>query len=246
MTVDFFKTKFGYEIDGVWFPRVTSITSTFPFQKKWIGIQQAAEWGTSIHEAIEAILRGETIVPEQRMTTTIDTFLEWRKQFPLRIVNPTNDIEKRVYDVDHGYAGTIDIIAEVDGVRGIIDLKTSTAIVKEHALQTAAYLQAYNKTKGIVECETRWILRLDQYQECMGCLAKKREKYGMARSSGGKETCNHQWSQVKGEVEFKEFRDIEKDFGAFLDSKERWEWTNKEWLSKIPNYEKNIRQYSHI
>jgi hypothetical protein len=244
MTADYFKTKFGYEIDNVWFPRVTSITSSFHSAWKGNGMRQAAEWGTSVHETVEAILRGKHIVPEQRMATTINTFLEWRKQFPLRIVSAANDIEKRVHDVDHGYAGTIDMIAEIDGVRGIVDLKTSTTIVREHALQTAAYLQAYNKTKGVAEGKTRWILRLDQYQECMGCLAKMREKYGVARVSGGKEICNHQWSQVRGEVEFKEFPNIEKDFDAFLALKERWEWTNKEILSKISNYEKNIRQFA--
>ncbi|HEX9722218.1 MAG TPA: PD-(D/E)XK nuclease family protein [Candidatus Paceibacterota bacterium] len=243
MTADFFKAKFGYEIEGVWFPRVTSITS--PFQKKWQGLRSAAEWGTLIHETVESILRGEEAQPDRRCEVSIATFLSWRNQYPIAIQNPAHDIEKRVFDVEHGYAGTIDMVAEVEGVVGIIDLKTSTAIYKEHSLQTAAYLQAYNKTKGIAKaCQTRWILRLDEYAECLGCLAKKRNKYGRARAVGGKDACNHQWSELKGEVEFKELADYEKDFDAFLDLKERWEWANKEWLDQIPNYEKNIRQYT--
>jgi len=243
MTADFFKAKFGYEIEGVWFPRVTSITS--PFQKKWFGLQRAAEWGTSVHEAVEAILRGEQAIPGARYQVSIDTFLQWRKDYPFSVENPERDIEKRVCDTEYGYAGTIDLVAEVEGVVGIVDLKTSTAIYKEHSLQTAAYLQAYNKTKGIAkECQTRWILRLDEYAECLGCLAKKRDKYGRARVVGGKDACNHQWSGLKGEVEFKELEGYEKDFAAFLGLKERWEWTNKEWLDQIPNYEKNIRQYA--
>jgi hypothetical protein len=246
MTVDFFKRKFGYEINDVWFPRVTSITSPFSLSsKKLFGIRKAAEWGTSVHETVEAILRGKEVSEEERGSMTIETFLQWKEEYPFQIKNPAEDIEKRVLEMDYGYAGTIDMIAEINGVRGVIDLKTSTIISREHALQTAAYFQAYNKTKGIFkECETRWILRLDQYQECRGCLAKVREKYGSARVSGGEEACNHQWSELRGEVEFKEFKDFGKDFEAFLGLKERWEWRNQEWLCKIPNYEKNIRQYA--
>jgi Holliday junction resolvase-like predicted endonuclease len=247
MTADFFKERFGYEIDGVWFPRVTSIISTFGFQKRWFGLRKAAEWGTSIHEIVEAILRGEDIHPDVKMVPTIETFLQWRRQYPFTIANPAKDIEKRVCDMDYGYAGTIDLIAEIDGVVGVIDLKTSTAIVREHALQTAAYLQAYNKQQGIAcVCEARWILRIDQYEECLGCLAKRREKYGSWRTSGGKTICNHQWSKTKGEIEFRRLENQQKDFEAFLELKERWEWTNKEWLARIPNYEKNIRQYALV
>src|SRR3989344_2421070 len=243
MTADFFKQKFGYEIDGVWFPRVTSITS--PFQKKWFGSFGAAAWGTSMHETIEALLKGERVLFDPKAATAIQTFQEWQKVYPLRILDPQKDIERRVVNLEQGYAGTIDMVAEVDGVFGIIDLKTSTSILREHAIQTAAYFHAYNATKVVQRaCETRWILRIDQYQECRGCFAKSREKYGAARISGGKEVCNHQWAELKGEIEFKELPGADKDFEDFLGMKERWEWANKEWLDKIPNYEKNIRQYT--
>ena len=247
MTVDLFKERFGYEIDGVWFPRVTSITS--PFQKKWWGMRRAAEWGTLIHETVEAMLRGEHIIPDAKCAVAIETFLHWQGEYPLRIGNPANDIEARVWDLEYGYAGTIDVIAEVEGVRGIIDLKTSTAVVKELFLQTAAYLHAYNKTRGESHpCQTRWILRIDQYQECKGCLAKLRIKYGSQSISGGESAnwriCNHQWSVAKGEIEFRELKGYEHDLEQFFDSKERWEWANREWLERIPNYEKNIRQHT--
>lgn len=241
MTVDLFKEKFGYEIEGVWFPRVTSITS--PFEKKWWGMQKAAEWGTLIHETVEAMLRGEAVRPPAACAVAIETFARWQKEYPLRIADVSSDIEARVWDVEYGYAGTVDLIAEVGGVRGIVDLKTSTVLSKEHFLQTAAYLHAYNKMKGKQRsCEGRWILRIDQYQECRGCFAKLREKYGSSRVSGGKRLCNHQWSSWKGEVEFKKLEGYGRDFDLFLEVKERWEWANREWLLRIPNYEKNIRQ----
>lgn len=252
MTADLFKEKFGYEIEGVWFPRVTSIcalagSSAFlkksdPFGYRF-GFQQAAQWGTMIHEAVEKILKGEETQFDSRIVPSLDTFREWREQYPFSIADPGVDIERRVVDFAQGYAGTVDIIAEIDGVLSIIDLKTSISLAKGYGLQTAAYMNAYN-AMGERICEKRWILRLDQYQECLGCRARMREKSGRERIAGGKESCNHQWSSVKGEIEFQELKGYEDDLEQFFDLKERWEWTNKEWLDRIPNYEKNIRQYT--
>ena len=251
MTVDLFKEKFGYEIDGVWFPRVTSITALangFSFLRRGdifgrrFGFQQAALWGTMMHEAVGKILKGEEEEFDARIMVSIETFRQWRVQYPLAIRNPAADIERRVLDLERGYAGTIDIVAEVEGVLSIIDLKTSTSVAKEYGLQTAAYMNAYNamESESLRMCKKRWILRVDQYAECLGCFAKVREKYETARITGGNELCNHQWSGVKGEIEFQELKGYERYLERFFDLKERWEWANKEWLSRIPNYEKNI------
>ena len=252
MTVDLFKEKYGHEIENVWFPRVTSITalangSSFlkkadPFGRRF-GFQQAALWGTMIHEVVEKILKGEEAQFDARIAPSVDTFLRWRAQYPFSVADPASDIERRVVDLEHGYAGTVDIIAEVDGVLSIVDLKTSTSLTKEYGLQTAAYMNAYN-TMEDQACEKRWILRLDQYEECAGCQARMREKYGRTRITGGNELCSHQWSSIKGEIEFQELGGYEQDLERFFSLKERWEWANKEWLDKIPNYEKNIRQYT--
>jgi len=154
MTLDFFKTKFGYEIDGVWFPRVTSITGLYggsSFLKKAdplgtrFGFQQAAIWGTTIHELVEKILKNEEVEIHADVAVSIETFCQWKDEYPFEVVDPANDIEKRVVDVEQGYAGTIDIIAKIDGVVSVVDLKTSTTFSKEYGLQTAAYQNAYQK-----------------------------------------------------------------------------------------------------
>ena len=241
MTLEVFKEKCGYEIDGVWLPRVTSIlSSSFSM---WPGLNQAAAWGTMMHEAVQGILRGDQERIDAKLTISIEEFRKWYKEHPLHLFDPAKDIEKRVYDIKNRYAGTIDVVAEFDGRVGIIDIKTSTKIPREHLLQTAAYLNAYNANceKGKA-CETRWILRIDQYQECMGCLAKRREKYGRARTSEGNPLCNHQWSLTKGEVEWKELENYEKDLAAFFARRDRWEQKHEEWLQKIPNYPRNNKQ----
>lgn len=252
MTADVFKEKYGYEIDGVWLPRVTAITSFSKSQRftssKFFatknGWGEAAQWGIATHEIIERILHGEEVHIEARIAITIEAFQRWQQDNAVTLVDSDHSIEERVFDLRHGYAGTVDIVARVNGDVGIIDVKTSASISREYSLQTAAYLNAYNTTcRKEDSCEKRWILRIDQYQECVGCFAKLREKYVNAQPTGGNPQCNHQWGESKGEVEFRELENYEKDMGDFLLLKDRWEQYHKEWLSQISNYYKNIRQY---
>lgn len=256
MTLNLFKEKYGYEIAGMWLPRVTALISggrkSSPFETEEgypsrfavrLGLMQAAEWGTLTHEAVGKILQGEDHTPDAKIAIAIETFRKWNTKYPLQVADPVNDIERRVFDLKNGYAGTTDIVAEVKGKVCIIDVKTSTTIQSGHSLQTAAYLHAYNQStdNGDV-CEGRWILRIDQYQECRGCYAKRREKYGRARVAGGNPLCNHQWDRVRGEVEFKELKNQEKDLKAFFVAKNKWEEKQKDWLSQIPNFAKNNKQ----
>ncbi|MCH7828806.1 PD-(D/E)XK nuclease family protein [Patescibacteria group bacterium] len=242
MTLDYFKHKYGYEVEGVWMPRVTAITSltSRPF---FVGSYRSADWGNMVHSAIEKILKGEPHDGEKKIGPSLHAFEKWRRAHAVHITNPAADIECRVYDFENGYAGTIDMIAEVKGKRGIVDLKTGNGIRDEYSLQTAAYLNAYNKgALKKLQATTRWILRIDQYEECKGCFAKKKEKDGKERISGGNEWCNHQWSLPTGEAEFLELEGQEEDLKAFLAAKEVWEWYHRSFLRKVANYPKNSVQ----
>ncbi|MDO8473936.1 MAG: PD-(D/E)XK nuclease family protein [bacterium] len=242
MTVDFFKAKYGYEIESVWLPRVTAVTSlvskSFLFSN-----QGSADWGTLVHTTIERMLKKEAVEALPLIQPSLLAFSKWQKEYEVKIIDPYAHVEKRVYDMDAGYAGTVDMVAEVQGVVGVVDLKTSNGMQDAYFLQTAAYLNAYNK--GVSKKEqgkTRWILRIDQYQECRGCFARKKEKDGTQRITKGKASCNHQWAGAKGEVEFQELTNQEKDLEAFLSAKEVWEWSHRDMLRKIANYPKNVIQ----
>lgn len=242
MSIDYFKHKYGYEVEGMWMPRVTAITALVsrPF---FVGSYRSADWGTAVHEAIEKNLKGESGSGKEKIAPSLLAFEKWKKAQKVKVQDPNGDIERRVYDFENGYAGTIDMIVKVQGKRGIVDLKTGNAIRDEHSLQTAAYLGAYNKgvTKKL-QAETRWILRIDQYEECRGCYAKKSEKSGKERISGGNEWCNHQWSLPTGEAEFLELNGNKEDLEAFLAAKEVWEWYHRSFLQKVANYPKKIVQ----
>ena len=223
-------------------PRVTAITSltSRPF---FVGRYRSAEWGNMVHSAVEKILKGESHNAEKKIEPSLLAFEKWREVHALRIANPATDVECKAYDFENGYAGTIDMVAEVQGKRGIVDLKTSNAMREEYSLQTAAYLNAYNKgVQKKLQATTRWILRIDQYEECKGCFARKKDKDGKERISGGNEWCNHQWSLPTGEAEFLELKGHEEDLKAFLAAKEVWEWYHRSFLRKVANYPKNIVQ----
>lgn len=81
-----FKDDNGYEIDGIWYPRVTSIVgikakpalyhfyAALPDFKTGEAIKaKSAEEGTLIHETIEAILRKEPIVIPSLPFTSANT-----------------------------------------------------------------------------------------------------------------------------------------------------------------------------
>ena len=43
---------------------------------------------------------------------------------------------------------------------------------------------------------------------------------------------DHEWSEVKGIIELKEFPFWRDDYGAFLAAKKLWEWENDHWLKQ--------------
>ena len=86
-TVDSFKEGNGYTIDGVWYPRVTSIVSIkakpalymfyagLPDYKTGEAIKsKSAEEGTLLHETVEAILRKEPIVIPDQVKPAVSAF----------------------------------------------------------------------------------------------------------------------------------------------------------------------------
>jgi len=248
-----FKRKNGYELNGIWYPRVTSICDIvhkpgllkyYAQQPNFAAAQdtlnKAADWGKLTHSTIEALLGDKKIEIDPIISPSIRAFDQWRFLHRIRPL----DFEKKVISDKHIYVGTIDALVEIDGKLGILDLKTGSGIWDEYSLQTVAYFQAFNE-KEKKKAETRWILRIDQYQECQVCGAKKREKGGKIRINGGSRNIpphSHQWGPIKGEYEFKEFEDHKQDLKAFLAAKKLWEWVNRNMLFKIESYLGNRKQ----
>jgi hypothetical protein len=246
-----FKDLSGYEIDGIWYPRATKIVeikakpALYKFygdldsfaQGEEIKAKSASE-GTLIHEAAESILVGKSPVVDPSITPSINSFVDFLEKNNIQ-VDPSY-VEKQVINRDDKYAGTLDALALIDGKFGVLDIKTSQAIYRDYNLQTSAYMGALEK--DFKNLQTRWILRIDQIKKCFKCGASHRSKGGrdkirpMKSRIGSLPICNetdHQWSELQGEIELKEFPYWKEDYKAFLAAKKLWEWDNEYWLRQI-------------
>ena len=236
-----FRESNGYDIDGEWFPRVTSILSikskpalyayyaSMPNFKAGEAIMnRSAEEGTAVHAVVEAVLRKESVVTPPSIQPSIDAFMDF---YGKNLITPLK-IEERITSRVHHYAGTIDALVEINGVVGVLDIKTSQAIYRDYGMQTAAYIQALEEDPNMPRL-TSWILRLDQNQKCMKCKATMRQKGGNVKIRNDRHPCEHEWSTVKGEYELKELPDYDSNIRAFLAAKSLWEWEHDFWLKKI-------------
>jgi len=238
-----FKNLRGYEIKGVWYPRVTSIVqikskpALYRFYAELenfnrgeeIKRNSAAE-GSLIHEFAEKILKGEIVehIPSS-ISPAIETLSKFLTEVNIHI--DSDFVERKVIHPKERYAGTIDSLALINGRIGVLDIKTSSSIYRDYALQTSAYVAALREEGKNVQ--TQWILRIDQVKRCLLCAAVLREKGGRKKIRGGNPNCNHKWGELEGEIELKEFPLWEENYDAFLAAKKLWEWENQYWLKQI-------------
>jgi len=115
----------------------------------------AGDRGTLVHDAIAALLRGETVEfpPETdpKVPKLVQGWLNWWQS-----AEP-DPMGVEVFLAGDGYAGTCDFQGWVDGEPWLIDWKTSAGVYNSYHLQTAAYAAAAPETKwrrGILHLKT--------------------------------------------------------------------------------------------
>jgi len=125
-------------------------------------LAKAGDVGTEAHKAIEWYLRlasgaaaGPKPVVSPGAAIACQAFVSWADRVSLKPVL----IERTVYSTVHGYAGTMDLLARVDGVLSLIDFKTGKAVYAESHLQAAAYSIALEEM-GYAEPLQSLIVRL--------------------------------------------------------------------------------------
>jgi len=167
-SLDIFKESNGYVIDDVWYPRVTSIINikAKPALYRYYAdldsfaqgeeiMKKSADEGTRVHEAAEAILTGKEPVYEKDIAPAVKAFKEFIDERNVQ-VDPEY-VERRVFNHNDRYAGTVDSVALIDGKLGVLDLKTSAGIFRDYTLQLAAYFPPLQEE--LRSLSTRWIWR---------------------------------------------------------------------------------------
>ena len=164
--VNFLDRRVYQRDDNTFYPSVTSILQYMPknkFFEQWIKevgfnadiiMRRGGEEGTQLHEAVELLLKGEEIEwmdnfgnakYSQTVWEMILKFSEFWNLAKPRLI----DTERFVYSDEYKYAGTTDLVVELDGQNWIIDLKSSNSYHKSFELQVAAYAKAYTEITGV-------------------------------------------------------------------------------------------------
>lgn len=131
---------------GQKFPRSWYLTELHsrlgPAKAHQKALAKAGDIGTQAHKLIEWTLRtaigaeaGPKPVVGDAALWAFMAFEDWAKSVALKPVL----IERTVYSKALGYAGTMDVLARVNGVLRTVDFKTGKAIYPEAHLQSAAY-----------------------------------------------------------------------------------------------------------
>ena len=165
--------------EGVYYPSVTTILQYMPknkFFETWMKdvghnadliMRKAGKEGTQVHEAAEALVRGEEVTwmddygrakYSQVVWEMILKFYEFWSTYKPELIS-TEDF---VWSDEHKYAGTADLVVKLDGKVWLLDLKTSNSLHKSYDLRLASYAVALKESKGI-EIERTGIIWLKSY-----------------------------------------------------------------------------------
>lgn len=145
----------------------------------------AIEIGNETHRWIEKALEtfievdgkfGDDNLPpmpeEPEPSNSVTAFLEWVYDHDVHFEKS----EAKLFNRSDLYAGTVDCIATVNGVKSVIDWKTSKGIYPEYHLQVAAYAQAWEEYTGDLVDQTI-VLRLDKATGRYQVGAKSRREW---------------------------------------------------------------------
>ncbi len=152
-----------YQKGDLFVPSVTWIASYYPAGigfYKWLAERSwdeseaikiaAGDKGSKVHKAIEDLMMGKELKiddkylnhsknePEELTVQEwecIMSFADWYNKVKPKI----KGFEQVIFDEEYNYAGTVDLVAEINGVDTLIDIKTSQSIWPAHELQVSAY-----------------------------------------------------------------------------------------------------------
>lgn len=152
--------------EGSYYPSVTTILQYMPKNKffdNWLKdvghsadliMRKAGKEGTQVHEAAEALVLGKEVnwiddygnaKYSQIVWEMILKFYDFWSTHKPKLIST----EEFVFSDKFKYAGTADLLVEMDGETWLLDLKTSNNLHRSYNLQLAAYAKAIEETKGI-------------------------------------------------------------------------------------------------
>lgn len=150
--------------EGNRYPSITTVLSADEkeYLKEWrmsMGIEKAdretqrcADRGTAVHAMLESSLSNHEKVTDGHKLEHVQLFNSLRLW--MKKIDNVVALEQPLYSDLLQIAGTVDCIAEYDGMLSIVDFKTSTRpkteeMIYDYFLQTTAYALMMQQTYGI-------------------------------------------------------------------------------------------------
>lgn len=161
--IDCLDSRFYTKNNENYYPSVTTVLEAYPkghFFYNWLKengdnadtiLSDAGREGSNVHNAIDAFNSGKPIYWQNPITGTYEySFLEWQmicryidffKVFKPEIIASEVTLVSDHYQI----GGTTDLVVMLNGVRWLIDLKTSNNLYETYDLQTACYAKMWNE-----------------------------------------------------------------------------------------------------
>jgi len=151
--------------EGVYYPSVTTILQYMPknkFFESWLKdvghnadyiMRKAGKEGTQVHEAAEALVKGEEVSWMDDYGNAKYSQLVWEMILKFHNFWSTHkpeliSTEDFVWSDEYKYAGTADLVVKMNNETWLLDIKTSNSIHK-YDLQLASYAKALEESKNI-------------------------------------------------------------------------------------------------
>lgn len=148
-----------YKVGAEELPSVTTLMK--PLSESIYGtidpavLNKAANRGTAVHNAIENFLRYRIEDIPEEFKGYFEGFKAFEKEYNPKVISP----EMQMYHKIYRYAGTADLLCEINGEKVLIDYKTTSKI---NEMLVSVQLEAYAKALGSwgVEVNKKGVLHL--------------------------------------------------------------------------------------
>ena len=132
--------------------------------------RKATTRGTGVHKALELYLKNEDVSSLEMMPNVKSLFVRMKQEIDAK-VNNIHCLEDRLYSHTLKLAGTVDCIAEHNGVLSVIDFKTSVRLKKKenignYFMQCAAYAQMFTEMTSLPITQVIVLIGVDTANFC--------------------------------------------------------------------------------
>ena len=141
---------------------------------RWASADDALKIGDIVHKYAEAYAMGlEPDMPKNKAAKgCCEQFEQWwadNQVVPIKA-------EHKIFSLKHKYAGTLDLYAEVNGRKAIVDYKSSKVLSPDYFIQNSAYKEALQEEEG-EEIPDRYVVRFDKLGGEMEAVEAREQGY---------------------------------------------------------------------